>query len=407
MTVNSHAVGHSKPTVCFLSCILPCNDTRVERIRTEVQRLGFRIVCIMPLPTNIQTELGDGICSLHPIEHFFSEGLPLFGLLQAIAGRIRNMLIALRHLIRARPDVVHCYEPDSWVLGIVMKRLTGCKVVVEFLETYDERASVFPRFSVKLIRWCIRRLLHVLSLRTDVVIHVSEARRALYPFLQARSTITLRYFPAREDFIESVDVARDPRLDGRFVVLHAGPLRPSYAASGLVEAIGKLRYLVPSILCLVLGGVREGLEHCSNLIQTLQNDGFMVVKQHMTFGDVAAFMSQSHVGVSLVLPVDDAHRYAFPRKFFEYLGAGLPVVCSDVPDLRKIVTDWSCGVIVKDSSDATSIAQAVLHLAESTHVRKAMAFNARRAFLARFNWHLEKSKLEAAYASLGVRRAVR
>src|SRR6202008_1790834 len=51
--------------------------------------------------------------------------------------------------------------------------------------------------------------------------------------------------------------------------------------------------------------------------------------------------------------------YLFPpNKFFEYLHAGLPVVASDFPELRRIIDSYQAGVTC-DPEDPRAIAAAI------------------------------------------------
>jgi glycosyltransferase involved in cell wall biosynthesis len=86
-------------------------------------------------------------------------------------------------------------------------------------------------------------------------------------------------------------------------------------------------------------------------------------------------------------------------KFFEYMGAGIPVICSDFPVWRSLMEDTQAGMCV-DPLKPQSIVEAIRHLmADPAEVRR-LGENGRRAFESRYNWDGEAEKLIDLYRRL-------
>jgi glycosyltransferase involved in cell wall biosynthesis len=89
---------------------------------------------------------------------------------------------------------------------------------------------------------------------------------------------------------------------------------------------------------------------------------------------------------------------AAPNKLFEYLHAGIPVAASDLPDIRRIVTENEVGELF-DAADATSIAAAVRRLTAFPDRLRKLRANAAAA-AERFTWEAQARALLDVYEGL-------
>lgn len=113
---------------------------------------------------------------------------------------------------------------------------------------------------------------------------------------------------------------------------------------------------------------------------------------------VAQLLDRARIGLVLAYPVPN-HIEAHPNKLFEYMSAGIPVVCSDFRAWRDIVEGHGCG-IVANPCEPESIAQAIQWLL--THPTQAAQMGARgqKAVNDTLNWETESRKLLRMYEQL-------
>jgi glycosyltransferase involved in cell wall biosynthesis len=57
------------------------------------------------------------------------------------------------------------------------------------------------------------------------------------------------------------------------------------------------------------------------------------------------FTGSADLGFCLIEDLCLSYRYCLPNKFFEYAMAGLPLLVSDLPEMRKLVEQYDCGVV--------------------------------------------------------------
>ncbi|MCH8277274.1 MAG: glycosyltransferase, partial [Bacteroidetes bacterium] len=78
------------------------------------------------------------------------------------------------------------------------------------------------------------------------------------------------------------------------------------------------------------------------------------------------------------------HRYALPNKLFEYIAASVPILASDLPEIRSVVRGYDLGLTV-DPSNRESVAAALRKMTEHPDLRTAWRANAATA-AETFNW---------------------
>lgn len=91
--------------------------------------------------------------------------------------------------------------------------------------------------------------------------------------------------------------------------------------------------------------------------------------------------------------------YSFPIKLFEYMEAGLPVICSDFPIWREIVEGNNCGVVVP-CDDMEAAVKAVQKILMAPKLAAQMGENGKRAVREKYNWQTEEKKLIEIYHKL-------
>ncbi len=119
--------------------------------------------------------------------------------------------------------------------------------------------------------------------------------------------------------------------------------------------------------------------------------------------ELGAWVASADVGVMAIQPSTINHRMSTPNKLFECLAAGVPVVASDFPEMRRIVCEDPAGPlgVVAAPGDVPGPARAILSIVAADPVERA-ALRARclRAAHERWNWETESAGLVRLYAEI-------
>jgi glycosyltransferase involved in cell wall biosynthesis len=311
-----------------------------------------------------------------------------------VAGRVRRVLFATRRVLKRALELdaqlYHLHDPELLLIAGQLMR-AGKIVVFDAHEDVPVQIRGKPHLH-PWVRPTISRAYEAFETRVSrkIAAIVTATPFIRDKFLQVNSnSIDVNNFPIPDELVST-----DTRGDGSSRrVCYVGAISVSRGIREMVQAMN----IVESDTKLVLCGKFEN-EQVQREVEAF--DGWRRVDARGWLGRDAIrdVLSKGLVGLVTLHPQRnyiDAH----PVKMFEYMSAGLPVICSNFPLWRSIVEGSDCGLCV-DPEQPIEIAEAIDYLARNPARAMEMGENGRRAVEQRYNWPEEEKKLVELYARL-------
>jgi glycosyltransferase involved in cell wall biosynthesis len=164
-----------------------------------------------------------------------------------------------------------------------------------------------------------------------------------------------------------------------FLIGFSGALRPWHGLENAIDALVQL----PSDCHLAVAGdgpVRQELERRAESLGVAKRITWLGQVRH---AEMPAFLAGLDVAVA---PYPALREFSFsPLKVFEYLGAGVPTVASDIGQLRELLGGGR-GQLVPPG-DAAALAHACREIRHDPAVWRESAATARREILADHGWN--------------------
>jgi len=174
---------------------------------------------------------------------------------------------------------------------------------------------------------------------------------------------------------------------------YAGHLYPWKGVDVLLDALA----LLPDVAGLIIGG--HGAEPDLQRARTRAEALGIAARVRFT-GAVEPSRVLPRLAEADILVVPNtattlSARYTSPLKLFEYLAAGKPIVASDLPSLREVLSDGGNAVLV-GPGDPAALAAGIRRVLDDPRLAESIA---RRAFddAARFTWACRAERLEAVF----------
>lgn len=341
-----------------LVCVSPLqHDSRVLRHAALLAGAGYdvRIFAQAPLPASLPAPVtalpGPGSDSRVRLGMVLRQAPA--SLLPASADALYwlspTKLAARRDLLRFAPDLVIANDWRALPIAVAARRAGGARII------YDSHEFATEEFADSW-RWRLLARQHVVRIedrfirKADAVVTVSDG---------IADALAQRYGLVRPTVIANTPAwqATPFRPTGSPVtVLYHGAVVPRRGLETLIESVA----LWPADFRLVIRGPAQG--GFDQYLRSLAGGSRVAFEPAVPPDQVVLAAAQADIGIFLLSNSTTHARFAMPNKIFEYMQAGLMVISSDLPEIRRVVEAARCGLLLTDDG-APAIAACLAGLA--------------------------------------------
>ncbi|HPZ21863.1 MAG TPA: glycosyltransferase family 4 protein [Bacillota bacterium] len=296
-----------------------------------------------------------------------------------------------------RPVLVHAHDRDALPIGYMIAKLARSKLVYDAHELWGHTAHAAKRpanvkkLAAKMERFIARRAAGVITVTQPIAQYMEES-------FGIEGVVLLRnlpYYRAREEFSRDASpLRRDLGIaPDKIILLYQGVISPHRGLELMVKAT---RYLRDEFVIVILGnGIL--VPHLKELAADLGVAARVYFHPAVSPSDLAPYTAGGDIGISIIEDVCLSYHYCLPNKVFEYMQAGLPVVVSNLPEMRKVVEEYKVGLVLA-SWDPELIANELNVFLEKDLYRIYSENTGKAASL--FCWEREEGKLIDLYVNI-------
>jgi glycosyltransferase involved in cell wall biosynthesis len=291
-------------------------------------------------------------------------------------------LKAVFQAFKNRTDFFICPDIYSIPIAYLVSIFTKARFIYDSRELFSSLASL----QHKKLKQSIWRLVEkVFAPRAKNIITVNESiARILENSLNVKPVIVISNFPTLKLNKTPADLPEAilPSDDSKKLLIYQGGFQVGRGIPILLDLITSLEEC--NLLFLGNGKMKNEIKH-----HALYNKRVFLF-DNISASNLLRYTANGYLGMSLFENFGKNYYLVLPNKIFEYCHAGIPVIASDFPEVRRFVNEYKFGELV-DPENKQEVINKIRFLINNPNIYNTYKQNCINASAA-LNWEAQESK---------------
>jgi glycosyltransferase involved in cell wall biosynthesis len=373
--------GVHKPTIAFsvINCI--CYDQRVLKIAQTASNINCDIIII--------GRKTDDCCNKNSIPFHTKRFKMIFmkGFLFYAFFNIRLFLYLLFHCF----DILVANDLDTLLPNYLISELKHLPLIYDSHEFFTGVPEIQNRPFVKWVWTKIERtifphLKHVMTV-TDSIAEEYEKEYHIRPAVVRNCSRTSAGITGYSK--QDLEIKDDNVL----LIFQGGGINIDKGGEELIEAIA-----ITERTSLIIVGSGDVLQTLKEKVSAMDLTDRVRFIPKVQWEELIKYTRSADAGMCLEKDTNLNYRFSLPNKLFDYISAGIPIITGSLPEIKKIVEENECGIIIPDISPA-EISKAIIRLRDDSRLLNKLKMNAVKASK-ELCWEKEAEKVTDFYSKI-------
>ena len=295
-------------------------------------------------------------------------------------------------LLFHRCDILVANDLDTLAANYYASKIKRCSLLYDSHEYFTEVPELVGRKKVKRI-W--EKIEQNIFPKLPLAVTVCDSIAEIYHQKYNIPVYSIRNVPLNKGNIEKKDI-KPIFKEFKHLLIYQGALN---IGRGIESVIDSMIYLDDCIVLLIIGkgDIEFDLHKRVEKLKLTERVKFL---GKIFIEDLHAYTLNADLGFSLEEDRGLNYRFALPNKLFDYIHASVPIVCSDLPEMSKIVKEYDVGICLnKNQRHPEKLAQIITELLSAEKQLEEWKTNCKIA-AKELNWEIEKDKLKSVLQKL-------
>lgn len=244
-------------------------------------------------------------------------------------------------LLMARVDVFYANDLDTLPANALLSWLRRKPLVYDSHEFFTEVPEVNARPAIKKVwtffeRLCISRADYVLTVNQSIADLLKQTYGC--PDVDVVRNVPENRPPVAPVSREELGLPADKKI----IILQGSGINLNRGSEELLEAVA----LTSGVVMLFVGG-GDALPRLRERSAAPDLAGKVIFKPRMPYAEMMQYTAAADLGISLDKDTGLNQRFSLPNKVFDYAAAGIPMIVSDLPEVRAFAESSGAGTVAE------------------------------------------------------------
>lgn len=344
-------------------------DQRVSKVCDTLQEFGFDVFLIgRLLPNSLSIKRN---YKTHRIKLLFNKGFLFYA--------EYNLRLFFK-LLFTKKDILLSNDLDTLLPNYLISKLQNKKLIYDSHELFTEVPELINRPKTQKV-W--RKIENLIVPKLKNCYTVCQSIADYYNSKYQTDFKVIKNLP-----LKSRDINKKKNNSKEKTIIYQGALN---LGRGIELMIKTMKHLENTKFIIVGDG--DITNELKKLVEALDLNNKIEFLGRKSPNDLKQITLNADLGISFEEDLGLNYRYALPNKIFDYINAEVPILVSDLPEMKRIVEDYTVGGIILERKPEV-IAQQIQEILKNDY-----SYSLKKA-KKELNWQSEKEKLKLIFTNL-------
>ena len=304
-------------------------DQRVDKVCKTLQKCGY-IVLLVGRKRKNSLPMENRMYKTHRMKLIFEKEAVFYA-----EFNIRLFFFLLFH----KSDILISNDLDTLLPNFLISKIKRIPLVYDSHEYFIgvpelEKNGFARKIWLAIEKWIFPKLKHVFT--------VNQSIAELYQKQYNININIVRNIPLKR--LTTISKTREELglpMDKKIIILQGAGINID---RGVEELVQSMQWIKNSILLIIGNGdIIESLKTKTDELQLNEKVKFI---NRLTYNELINYTANADLGLTVDKDSNLNYKFSLPNKLFDYISAGIPVLASNLPEVKRIVEKYKVGEIL-------------------------------------------------------------
>ncbi len=306
-----------------------------------------------------------------------------------ILSRIWIHILFVLNIVKSKPNIIHAHDVNMLPAAWLSMLLSRAKLIYDAHEVSVDREGYagFRKFI-----WCIEKF--ILNYTSGIITTTNTRAKFFARAYKIQRPVVLQNRPKYLPYQKSNIIREKLKLQHQWpIIVYQGGLQQGRGLEMLISITPKINNAY--FVFIGNGRIKFTLQE---LVRELNVGDRVYFINTLSLTELPKYTAAADLGIQPILNTCFNHFSTDSNKLFEYIMAGLPVIASNLPEIRKIINSYEVGIVFKEG-DSLELIKTIQLLFKDPKLMSKLQKNSIKS-AKKLSWESQEPTLLKLYSSL-------